>query len=100
MSTCCLGTMTGGHLVTLLLQQQSPQALPRQCNHYGCGRGVSLWIKWLVNEAGGGPSYGPDTVHQSMWDDSGRLKRRQLLDRHSQHTAHCSSCSEVRRAST
>ena len=27
MSTCCLGIMTGGHLITLFLQQASPQDL-------------------------------------------------------------------------
>jgi len=44
----------------------------------------------------GGPEYAdPGYTGESFWDDSGKLKRRQLLDSYAQHTQKCSACKKV-----
>jgi len=44
----------------------------------------------------GGPVYkDPAYTGESFWDDSGKLKRRQLLDSYTQHTQKCLACSKV-----
>ena len=57
------------------------------------------WRRWLADKAGGGPDYAangqvrdPDPFRNSL----GKLRRRELLDRYSQHTQHCAACSQVR----
>ena len=60
-------------------------------------RGVSLFRRWLSTRGQGGPQYADANAgHVEKFRDSmGRLDRRVLLDRHAQHTAHCSTCSKV-----
>ncbi len=53
------------------------------------------WRRWLTQKAGGGPVY-PDAPAVDPFRDSlGKLHRRELLDRHHQHTQHCAACSKV-----
>ena len=51
----------------------------------------------LIQKVGkGGPTYAdPAFTGESFWDDSGKLKRRQLLDSYTQHTQKCRACSKV-----
>ena len=59
-------------------------------------RGVVAWRRWLTQKAGGGPEYaGGGAVGDPFRDSLGKLRRRELLDRHSQHTQHCAACSQV-----
>ena len=53
------------------------------------------WRKWLAEKGGGGPDYANTERPEPYRANSGRLDRRALLDRHSQHTANCSACSKV-----
>lgn len=58
-------------------------------------KGVATWLQWL-KAANGGPVYKePAYTGDSFWDDSGKLKRRQLLDSYTQHTQKCSACSKL-----
>lgn len=44
----------------------------------------------------GGPRYTePALTGEAFWDDSGKLRRRSVLDNYSQHTHHCGACSRV-----
>ena len=58
-------------------------------------RGVMAWRKWLAEKGSGGPDYEGSMCGEAYRADSGRLDRRALLDRHTQHTANCKACSQV-----
>ena len=58
-------------------------------------RGVSLFRRWLSTKGQGGPQYADAGRVEDFRDSMRRLDRRALLDRHAQHTAHCSTCSKV-----
>ena len=59
-------------------------------------RGVVAWRRWLAQKAGGGPQYANGgAVGDPFRDSLGKLRRRELLDRYSQHTQHCAACSQV-----
>lgn len=59
-------------------------------------RGVVAWRRWLMQKAGGGPEYAEGgAVGDPFRDSLGKLRRRELLDRFSQHTQHCAACSQV-----
>jgi pheophorbide a oxygenase len=58
------------------------------------------WRRWLADKAGSGPEYAPGATAadeaQPYRDSLGKLRRRELLDRFSQHTQHCAACSQAR----
>ena len=58
-------------------------------------RGVMAWRKWLAEKGSGGPDYEGSMCEEAYRADSGRLDRRALLDRYTQHTANCKACSQV-----
>ena len=59
-------------------------------------RGVVAWRRWLTQKAGGGPEYAAGGAVGDPYRNSlGKLQRRELLDRYSQHTQHCATCSQV-----
>ena len=58
-------------------------------------RGVMAWRKWLAEKGSGGPDYENSMREEAYRADSGRLNRRALLDRYTQHTANCKACSQV-----
>ena len=51
--------------------------------------------KWLTSLAGGGPAYAGPQPPEAWFSGLGRLRRRELLDRYSQHTLNCASCRQV-----
>ena len=51
--------------------------------------------KWLTSLAGGGPAYEGPQPPEAWFSGLGRLRRRELLDRYSQHTLNCASCRQV-----
>ena len=53
------------------------------------------WRKWLAEKGSGGPDYENSMREEAYRADSGRLDRRALLDRYTQHTANCKACSQV-----
>ena len=53
------------------------------------------WRKWLAEKGSGGPAYEDSVCMETYRANSGRLDRRVLLDRYTQHTANCSACSKV-----
>ena len=53
------------------------------------------WRKWLAEKGGSGPEYVGGEAAESYRADSGRLDRRALLDRYTQHTVNCKACSQV-----
>ena len=61
------------------------------CTH----RGVMAWRKWLAEKGGSGPDYDNSEQGEAYRANSGRLHRRALLDRYSQHTVNCKACSQV-----
>jgi hypothetical protein len=52
--------------------------------------------KWLSTAGGGGPQYLGEQANETWHDSMGRLRRRELLDRFSQHTQNCASCRQAR----
>ena len=58
-------------------------------------RGVMAWRKWLAEKGGSGPGYDNSEQGEAYRANSGRLHRRALLDRYSQHTVNCKACSQV-----
>ena len=65
---------------------------------HACCRGSSLWLQWLKTRGGGGPTYPPEPtglISGSFWDNSGKLKRTEVLNRFTQHTSKCAACSKV-----
>lgn len=58
-------------------------------------RGVMAFRKWLTSLAGGGPQYAGPQPPEAWFSGLGRLRRRELLDRYSQHTLNCASCRQV-----
>ena len=58
------------------------------------------WRKWLAEKGDSGPHYEGGECAESYRADSGRLDRRALLDRHTQHTVNCKACSQVRLLTT
>ena len=58
------------------------------------------WRKWLAEKGGSGPDYEGGQCTESYRADSGRLDRRALLDRYTQHTVKCKACSQVRLLTT
>ncbi len=54
------------------------------------------WRKWLAEKGRSGPEYVGGEAAESYRADSGRLDRRALLDRYTQHTVNCKACSQVR----
>lgn len=61
------------------------------CTH----RGVMAWRKWLAEKGGSGPGYDNGEQGEAYRANSGRLHRRALLDRYSQHTVNCKACSQA-----
>jgi len=59
-------------------------------------RGVMAFRKWLSTAGGGGPQYLGEQANETWHDSMGRLRRRELLDRFSQHTQNCASCRQAR----
>ena len=57
--------------------------------------GTMAWRKWLAEKGTGGPDYENSTSGEHYRADSGRLDRRALLDRFTQHTSNCKACSQV-----
>ena len=53
------------------------------------------WRKWLAEKGGSGPNYEGGGSAESYRASSGRLDRRLLLDRYTQHTVNCKACSQV-----
>ena len=51
--------------------------------------------KWLATAAGGGPQYAGAGAPEAWRNGLGQLRRRELLDRYSQHTHNCASCRKV-----
>ena len=51
--------------------------------------------KWLATAAGGGPQYAGADAPEAWRNGLGQLRRRELLDRYSQHTQNCASCRKV-----
>ena len=58
-------------------------------------RGVMAFRKWLATAAGGGPQYAGADAPEAWRNGLGQLRRRELLDRYSQHTQNCASCRKV-----
>ncbi|CAL8469852.1 g9394 [Coccomyxa elongata] len=97
-----LNAVNDGDIVFMHQQSRNNRAIGRRTDynrHYftpgDSDRGVMAWRRWLVTKAGGGPVY-PDTPAVDPFRDSlGKLRRRELLDRHHQHTQHCAACSKA-----
>lgn len=59
-------------------------------------KGIAAWLRWLKGVGKGGPVYAePSHTGDPFWDDSGKLKRRQLLDSYTHHTQKCSACKKL-----
>ncbi|EIE25673.1 hypothetical protein COCSUDRAFT_39968 [Coccomyxa subellipsoidea C-169] len=97
-----LNAVNDGDIVFMHQQSKTNRLAGRKADynrHYftpgDSDRGVMAWRRWLTQKAGGGPVY-PDTPAVDPFRDSlGKLHRRELLDRHHQHTQHCAACSKA-----
>lgn len=95
-AVCCGDTifMSGQHraLGRSATQKGNPEYfLPSEAD-----KGIAAWLRWLKKVGNGGPVYkDPAYTGESFWDDSGKLKRRQLLDSYTQHTQKCLACSKL-----
>lgn len=75
-------------LMGVLIKTEQPELL--------WSRGVMAWRRWLTTKANGGPVYPiEDRLADPFRDSLGKLRRRELLDRYTQHTQHCAACSRV-----